>query len=45
VKRIGYRGHKRYVRLSIVSAGVTTGATIGATAILGRPAVRPAPAN
>jgi hypothetical protein len=45
VKRIGYVGHKRYVRLSIVSTGVTSGATIGATAILGRPAVRPAPAN
>lgn len=45
VKRIGYVGDKRYVRLSIVSTGVTSGATIGATAILGRPAVRPAPAN
>lgn len=45
VKRLGYVGHKRYVRLSIVSAGVTSGATIGATAILGRPAVYPAPAN
>ncbi len=45
VKRIGYVGHKRYVRLSIVSAGVTTGATIGATAVLGRGAVRPSPAN
>jgi hypothetical protein len=45
VKRIGYVGGKRYVRLSIVSASVTTGATVGATAVLGRPTVRPAPAN
>jgi hypothetical protein len=45
VKRLGYVGGKRYVRLSIVSTGVTSGATIGATAILGRPAVSPAPAN
>lgn len=45
VKRIGYIGHKRYVRLSLVSTSVTSGATLGATAILGRPAVRPAPAN
>jgi hypothetical protein len=45
VKRIGYVGHKRYVRLSIVSTAVTSGATIGATAVLGRAAVRPTPAN
>lgn len=45
IKRIGYVGHKRYVRLSIVSSDVTSGATIGATAVLGRGAVRPAPAN
>lgn len=35
--RIGYRGSKRYVRLSVVSSGVTSGATVGATAILGHP--------
>jgi hypothetical protein len=35
VKKIGYVGHKRYVRLSIVSTGVTSGANIGATAIRG----------
>lgn len=45
VKRVGYVGHKRYVRLSIVSAGVSTGATIGAIAVLGHPAVAPTPAN
>lgn len=41
VKKIGYVGNKRYVRLSVVSTSVTTGATVGATAILGRPAVGP----
>lgn len=37
-KRIGYRGSKRYVRLSLVSAG-SANAVVGATAILGRPMV------
>lgn len=45
VKRIGYRGGKRYVRLSLVSTSVTSGATLGATAILGKSMVRPTPAN
>jgi hypothetical protein len=45
VKRIGYRGHKRYVRLSIVSTGVTSGATVGATAVKARPLVKPTAAN
>lgn len=45
VKRIGYVGHKRYVRLSVVSTGTTSGATVGSIAVLGRPAVSPAPAN
>lgn len=45
VKRIGYRGHKRYVRLSLVSSGVTSGATLGAVAVLGKAMVRPTPAN
>lgn len=35
VKKIGYLGTKRYVRLSYVSTGVTTGGTLGALAILG----------
>lgn len=35
VGTIGYRGDKRYVRLSIVSANTTSGAVVGATAILG----------
>lgn len=35
VKKIGYLGNKRYVRLSYVSTGVTSGGTLGALAILG----------
>ena len=42
VKKIGYVGNKRYVRLSVVSTSVTSGATVGATAVLGRPDVGPA---
>lgn len=37
--RIGYHGNKRYVRLSLVSASVTTGGTLGAVAIKGHPHV------
>lgn len=32
---VGYNGKKRYVKLSIVSTSVSSGATVGATAILG----------
>ena len=39
--KVGYIGPKRYVRLSIVSTVVTTGAYLGATAILGNPATAP----
>jgi len=39
--RIGYRGNKRYVRLNVVSANTTSGATVGAIAILGHPRVVP----
>ena len=35
VGKIGYVGVKRFVRLKIVSAGTTTGGTIGAIALLG----------
>ncbi len=42
MKKVGYVGSKRYVRLSVVSTSVTSGATVGATAVLGRPAVGPA---
>ena len=37
VKRIGYKGSKRYVRLTVTSAGTTSGGTVGAVAILGHP--------
>ena len=36
LKRVGYIGSKRYVRIQIVSTGTTTGGTLGAVAILGR---------
>ena len=41
VKKIGYRGNKRYVRLTITSAGVTTGGTLGAVAVQGHPRSAP----
>lgn len=41
VTKIGYLGTKRYVRLSIVSAGTTTGGTLGAVAILGHARYNP----
>jgi hypothetical protein len=36
VKSLSYVGSKRYVRVKIVSTGVTTGGTLGAIAVLGR---------
>lgn len=44
-KRIGYVGNKRYVRANVVSTSVTSGATVGVAALLGRPTVGPTPAN
>lgn len=41
VKKIGYRGIKRYVRLSIVSAGASGANLIGAVALQSVPAVAP----
>ncbi|WP_376959663.1 hypothetical protein ABNQ39_07070 [Azospirillum sp. A26] len=41
VKKLGYRGNKRFVRLSLVSAGAATGGTIGAVAALGHPRTVP----
>ncbi|WP_201736452.1 hypothetical protein [Rhizobium sp. P007] len=41
IKKFGYVGNKRYVRLNVTSTGVTSGATVGATALLGRPTVGP----
>tara|TARA_R110000787_G_scaffold7296_6_gene25062 strand:- start:17559 stop:17972 length:414 start_codon:yes stop_codon:yes gene_type:complete len=38
-KKIGYMGGKRYVRLSLVSTGTTTGGTnMGSVVVLGHPA-------
>lgn len=39
--KLGYVGNKRYVRVSVVSTSVTSGATVGALAILGRPNLGP----
>lgn len=36
-KRVGYVGHKRYVRLSITTTNVSSGGDIGALAIKGDP--------
>ena len=41
VKKIGYITQKRYVRLSFVSTGVTTGGTLGALSVLGEPGAAP----
>jgi len=41
VKLIGYIGNKRYVRLSFVSTGVTTGGTLAAIAVKAKPGQAP----
>ena len=41
VKKIGYRGYKRYVRLTITPSGNSGNAPIAAVAILGNPAILP----
>lgn len=41
VKKIGYIGNKRYVRLSMVSTSVTTGGTVSAVCVKGRAADKP----
>jgi len=41
VNEIGYIGVKRYVRIKIVSTGVTTGGVFGAIAALGEPRRKP----
>ena len=41
VKRIGYSGHRRYVRLTITAASVTSGGAMMATAVLGHPMTGP----
>ena len=37
IDQIGYRGTKKWVRLSIVSTSTSTGATVGAVVIQGHP--------
>jgi hypothetical protein len=39
--RVGYRGHKRYVRADVVSTGVSSGAHVSATALLAHPLTGP----
>lgn len=41
VKKIGYIGGKRYVRLSLVSTGVTSGGTLAAIAVKALPSQAP----
>lgn len=41
VKKLGYRGNKRYVRLSIVSASTTSGGTVSAIVIKGNATDKP----
>ena len=41
VKRLGYVGNKRYVRLNAVQTGVTSAGVVGAAAVLHNPAVTP----
>jgi hypothetical protein len=42
VRKIGYRGNKRYVRLTITPSANASAALISAVAILGHPALSPA---
>lgn len=41
IKKIGYVGKKRYVKLSFVASAITSGATVSATAILSHSATNP----
>jgi hypothetical protein len=41
VRKIGYRGIKRYVRLTITPANNTSAALLAAVAVMGSPAIRP----
>jgi hypothetical protein len=41
LKKLGYVGIKRYVRVNVVSTSVTTGATVSVVAVLGRPSIGP----
>lgn len=41
VKKVGYKGSKRYVRLSVVSTSVSSGGPMSAVAVLGHPDLAP----
>lgn len=41
VKKVGYRGNKRYVRIKATQTGATTGGFVAAVAILGNPRSAP----
>lgn len=40
-RKIGYRGSKRYVRLTVTPANNASAALVAAVALLGHPAIRP----
>ncbi len=41
VKKLGYKGNKRYVKLRIASTGTTSGGTVSAVCIQGEPSYAP----
>lgn len=41
VRKLGYKGHKRYTRLTITPSGNASAALLGAIAVLGHPASAP----
>lgn len=41
VRKIGYRGNKRYVRLRLTQAGATAGGFVDAVAVQGHPQTQP----
>jgi hypothetical protein len=41
VKRVGYKGNKRYVRAKVVQAGATTGGFISSIVVQGHPKTAP----
>jgi len=41
VRKLGYKGHKRYTRLTITPVNNASAALLGAVAVLGNPAVAP----
>jgi hypothetical protein len=43
VRKLGYRGNKRYARLTITPANNASAALIGAIALLGHPMIAPTP--